>query len=312
MRHVWHVFAGVIAISAMTGSALDVLAQTAKSSARRGDESILARVDGQPITRADLERMFKSRRVDLALQPKVRGEFIDQLIDTQLMQRFLKLQKIAVSEGELDGQVAQIKALLPKSASGQLDLKEHGYTEKILREELTLPLLWRNYLIQTVSDQQIKEYFEAHRVELDGTEVRASQIFVKVADLKDPQQVEAALAKLSKIRKVITDGLDFATAATKYSEAPSGKKGGDVGFFLTEGKMPRAFTKVAFALQPGEMSEPFASPFGTHLCLVTDRHQGEKSIEDVRPQIMQAISTDLQLKKLQELRAKAKIERFDD
>ncbi len=302
----------IVSIAAATGPALAQTAkpQTAKSGVRRGGDGVVAKVDGQPITQADLERLFKSRRVEPALQAKVRAEFVDQLIDSQLMLRFLKAQKIVVSDAEIDSQVAKIKALMPASATGQLDLQEYGYTEKTLREELALPLMWRNYLIQTVKDQQIEQYFELHRTELDGTEVRASQIFVKVADLKNPKQVEEALAKLAKIRKVITDGLDFASAASKYSEAPSRDKGGDVGFFLTEGKMPKAFTKIAFSLKPGEMSEPFVSPFGAHLLMVTDRRPGENSLEDVRSQVMQAISNEAQKKKIQELRAKAKIERF--
>lgn len=311
MRHAT-VLAVFTIVATVLGIPLQVPGQTTKPGVRRTDDAVLIRVDGKPITRADLKRLFKTRRVDLELQPKVRAEFLDQLIDSQLMLRFLKSQKIVVSESELDDRVAQIKALLPQSAAGQLDLKEHGYTDKILREELALPLMWRNYLTQTVTDQQIEQYFALHRTELDGTEVRASQIFVKVADLKNPQQVEQGLAKLSKVRKVIEEGLDFATAASQYSEAPSREKGGDVGFFLTSGKMPQAFTKVAFALQPGEMSQPFASPFGVHLLLVTERRPGEHSLEDVRPQVMQGISNEMQRQKLQELRAKAKIERLGE
>ncbi len=306
-----HVIAALLVFLNIAGTAHVVRAQGTKAASRRAENAVLVRVDGQPITQADLDRMFKSRLVEPALQPKVRGEFLDQLIDSQLMLRFLKAQKIAVSESELDGQVEKIKALLPESAAGQLNLQEHGYTEKILREELALPLMWRNYVLQTVSDAEVQKYFEQHRAELDGTEIRASQIFAKVADLKDPQQVAQAKAKLEKIRKEVAGGLDFAQAAEKYSQAPSGKKGGDVGWLvLGGGKMPRACTQAAIALEPGEMTEPIVSPFGVHLLQVTDRRPGQHSLEDVRAQVMQGISSELQRKKVQELRAKAKIERL--
>jgi parvulin-like peptidyl-prolyl isomerase len=285
-------------------------AQTTKLSGRRGDDPPVARVDGQPILRSELELMFKTRRVEPALQPKVRDEFLDQLIDARLIQRFLTAQKINIDDNELNNQVAEVKALLPKSEAGKLDLQELGLTEKTLRDELALPLKWRNYVTQTVPEEAVQKYFQEHRIDLDGTEVKASQIFVKVADLKDPQQVTTALAKLSKIRQEIEAGLPFADAAKKYSQALSREKGGDVGYFLTEGKMPRAFTKIAFNLKPGQMSEPFVSPFGAHLCLVTDRKEGEASLEDVRPKVMEAISRELQAKKVKELRTKAKIERL--
>lgn len=283
------------------------LAQTAKSASRESNAPV-AKVDGQPIPRSELDRMFKSRRVGPELQSKVRDEFIDQLIDNRLMQKFLKSQKITVDENDLDNRVAQVKALLPKGTTEALDLQEVGYSDKVLREELALQLMWRNYIIKTVSEKDVQKYFDEHRVELDGTQVKASQIFAKVADLQDPQQVKAALDKLAKIRTEVEAGLPFADAAKKYSQAPSAKNGGDVGYFLTEGKMPRAFTKIAFNLKPGQMSEPFVSPFGAHLCLVTDRQPGELSLEDVRLKVMEAISNQLQTKTLKELRAKAKIE----
>lgn len=285
------------------------LAQTGKP-APRDSGSPVATVDGQAIPRSELDRMFKVRRVDPELQPKVRAEFIDQLVDNRVLQRFLKAQKITVDEGELDKQVDQVKALLPKGATGSLDLQEYGYTDKVLREELALPLIWRNYVLKTVLEKDVQKYFEDHRIDLDGTQVKASQIFAKVGNLKDPEQVKQALDKLSKIRDEIKAGLPFADAAKKYSQAPSREKGGDVGFFLTEGKMPRAFTKVAFSLKPREMSEPFVSPFGAHLCLVTDRQEGELSLEDVRVKVMEKISAELMAKKLKELRSKAKIEKF--
>lgn len=310
MRNAGKSIVGLVVSLSLFYSASIASAQTAKQGARRGGDAVVARVDGQPILNSELERLFTSRRVEPELQPKVRNEFIDQLIDSRLIAKFLKAQKITVEDNELDNHVAQIKALLPKGEAGKLDLQELGLTEKLLREELALPLLWRNYVTQTVTDETVHDYFKQHRLDLDGTEVKASQIFAKVADLKNPEQVKQALAKLSKIRDEVQTGLPFADAARKYSQAPSRDKGGDVGYFLTEGKMPRAFTKVAFSLKPGEMSEPFVSPFGTHLCLVTDRKPGEKSLEDVRPQVMEAISKDIQGKTLKELRAKAKIERL--
>lgn len=295
------IVAAIISLTCVVGL------HTALAQNSRTSDSAVARVDGQPITRRDLENLFKSRRVELDLQAKVRDEFIDQLIDSRLLQKYLKAQKITIDENELNNQVAQVKALLPKSEVGKLELQELGLTEKILRDELALPLMWRNYVTQQVTDKMVQEYFEQHRVELGGTEVKASQVFAKVADVNDPKQVSAALAKLSKIRQEIEAGLPFADAAKKYSQAPSRDKGGDVGYFLPEGKMPRAFTKIAFSLKPGELSEPFASPFGAHLCLVTDRR--DLSLEDMRVKVMEAISRDLQTQKLKELRAKAKIER---
>jgi parvulin-like peptidyl-prolyl isomerase len=82
---------------------------------------------------------------------------------------------------------------------------------------------------------------------------RASHILVK----KHSQAVEI----ISKIN----DGADFAAMAKQYSDCPSKKKGGDLGFF-GKGQMVRAFEEAAFRLSVGAMThEPVKTEFGYHI-----------------------------------------------
>jgi len=89
-------------------------------------------------------------------------------------------------------------------------------------------------------------------------EVRASHILV--------QSKEQA----NKVREEILAGKDFAEAAKEYSSCPSGKQGGDLGYF-GRGAMVPEFEKAAFELPVNQVSEPVKTQFGWHLLLVTDR-----------------------------------------
>jgi peptidyl-prolyl cis-trans isomerase C len=283
--------------------------QTAAQTSTKANRSVLAVVNGKNITQEDLDRVYLFRNVPAKLQPKVRGEFIESLIDSELMQQYLKAQKITVSPDELAQKVKQVKALLPAGISGEGDLKKSGFTEQVLREELSLPLKWRNYVLKTVTDEQIEQHFKANQIRFDGTELRASQIFLFVESMADSQQVAEGLAKLKKIRQEIVDGLPFADAAKKYSDSPTREKGGDVGYFLFEGKVSPQLAKVAFSLPKGEISQPFAGARGVHLCVVTERKDGELSLEDVRSQVIEELSKEIWTSKLKELKAKAKLEK---
>ncbi|CAN6549194.1 unnamed protein product [Malus baccata var. baccata] len=53
---------------------------------------------------------------------------------------------------------------------------------------------------------------------------------------------------------------EFAKLAAEYSECPSGKKGGDLGWF-PRGKMAGPFQDVAFATPIGATSAPFKSTY---------------------------------------------------
>ncbi|CAL9151321.1 uncharacterized protein LOC135635521 [Musa acuminata AAA Group] len=63
---------------------------------------------------------------------------------------------------------------------------------------------------------------------------------------------------------------EFAKVATEYSECPSGKKGGDLGWF-PRGKMAGPFQDVAFSTLVGATSAPFKSTHGYHIILCEGR-----------------------------------------
>ncbi|KAJ4916601.1 FKBP-like peptidyl-prolyl cis-trans isomerase family protein [Raphanus sativus] len=63
---------------------------------------------------------------------------------------------------------------------------------------------------------------------------------------------------------------EFAKIAAEYSECPSGKKGGDLGWF-PRGKMAGPFQDVAFNTPVGVTSAPFKSTHGYHIILSEGR-----------------------------------------
>lgn len=88
------------------------------------------------------------------------------------------------------------------------------------------------------------------------TEVKASHILVKTEE------------EAKKLYEEIKNGKDFAQAAMECSSCPSGRNGGDLGFF-PKGVMVKPFEDAAFSLAIGELSQPVETQFGWHLILVT-------------------------------------------
>ena len=67
----------------------------------------------------------------------------------------------------------------------------------------------------------------------------------------------------------INHGKDFAEAAKSKSLCPSGKKGGDLGWF-GRGQMVKEFEIVVFAMKLNEVSKPVKTQFGWHLIKVVE------------------------------------------
>ena len=89
-------------------------------------------------------------------------------------------------------------------------------------------------------------------------QVRASHILV--SSEREANRI------LDELRK----GKDFSGMARRYSTCPSGKGGGDLGFF-GKGQMVKEFEDAAFSLKEGELSKPVKTDFGYHIIKVTAR-----------------------------------------
>ena len=70
--------------------------------------------------------------------------------------------------------------------------------------------------------------------------------------------------EIKDIQKKILAGQAFEDLARDFSTCPSGKDGGNLGEF-GKGMMVPSFEKAAYALMPGEVSEPVRTQFGFHL-----------------------------------------------
>ena len=72
------------------------------------------------------------------------------------------------------------------------------------------------------------------------------------------------------LKTEIMGGSDFAEAANKHSNCPSGLQGGDLGEF-GPGQMVKEFDEVVFSAALNEVQGPVKTQFGYHLLEVTSR-----------------------------------------
>lgn len=91
-----------------------------------------------------------------------------------------------------------------------------------------------------------------------ANKIRASHILVKTEE--EAKQVLLILSQENK---------SFEQIAQERSLCPSGKKGGDLGYF-GRGQMVREFENAAFKLKTGQVSQPVKTQFGWHIIKVTD------------------------------------------
>jgi peptidyl-prolyl cis-trans isomerase C len=148
-------------------------------------------------------------------------------------------------------------------------------------------------------DAMKKVYDEAAKQIAGEQEVHARHILVESED--EAKAVEAELKK----------GADFAELAKTKSKDPGAADGGDLGFFTKDQMVPE-FSAVAFALEPGKISDPVKSQFGWHVIKVEEkRNRKAPDFDQVKPQIETYVTRKAQAEYVAKLREAAKVERLD-
>ena len=151
-----------------------------------------------------------------------------------------------------------------------------------------------------VTDEAMKKVYEDASKQISGEqEVHARHILVETE------------AEAKAIEEELKKGADFAELAKKKSKDPGASDGGDLGFFTKDQMVPE-FSTVAFALEPGKISDPVKSQFGWHIIKVEEkRNRKAPDFEQVKAQIETYVTRKAQADFVAKLRETAKVERLD-
>ncbi len=113
---------------------------------------------------------------------------------------------------------------------------------------------------ELVTDKELKAAYD-ERTKSPEEEIHARHILVKTEE------------EAKDIAKKLKNGGDFEKIAKEKSEdKASGANGGDLGWFTAD-KMVPEFSRVAFSLKKGEISQPVKTDFGWHVIQVEDRRK---------------------------------------
>jgi peptidyl-prolyl cis-trans isomerase SurA len=300
---------------------------------KTGGADVMASVDGRKILRADVDKYYQNQtagqeqQISAEQSTSLRLSILRELIDDEiLMRRAEKLGLLATDE-EVDRKLNEIKSPYTQEQFDQKlkekkislddfkrDLRRSLTVEKVLNKEVTSKI--------SVTDQDISDYYNAHKAEFNliESQYHLAQIFVtpipnpQVHNLKnDKAQNEAdAHKKIQMLVNRLDSGDDFATLAMSFSEDPeTSGNGGDLGF-TPESALQRTdpVTRDAvLKLKPGQYSPVITvvDPNSKRLVgfrivkLVAKEPAGQREYKN--PQVQEAIRSQLRDRREQLLKA---------
>ena len=231
-------------------------------------DPILARIGGRYVHLSEIEASARAEgflRPDETLTPE--AAFRRELVEAYVEQRLLA--NAALDEGFQ---------------------RDPGVSRKVnaARDRVLASAFMNARLDEAVTDDAVRRFYDSQAgVTALGDEVRARHIVV--ASEEEAQEIVALLE----------GGADFGGLARERSiDRATAPLRGEIGWF-TRAMMTPAFSRAAFAAEPGSLAPPFETEFGWHILEVTDRRSTSSvPFADVRDKVetfirMRTIETTL-------------------
>jgi len=241
-------------------------------------------VDDQVILLSEVQdraRILRTRSPD-APRLDLEREALEALVAEKLLEKQLQALGIEIRPSELKMAIEDVVRQngLPSEEALKKALERQGltweeYTETLRKQLAQMKLINLRVRSQVKIDEEEvrRRYAEIVAAERGEEEIRASHLLVHAPADASPKELErarqVALSLLARARA--GEPLEELARAPLGADAPP-RTAGDLGWFR-RGEMLRELEEAAFALSPGQLSEPVRTRFGYHLVLVQERRE---------------------------------------
>ncbi|HEX8129669.1 MAG TPA: peptidylprolyl isomerase [Pyrinomonadaceae bacterium] len=324
---------------------------TATATADATDEAI-ATVNDRPVSRKLYEMFLRNGREALGINPdteegrlklyELREGIVSELIDRTLIAQEAERRGFQVMLERLNETEQREIAKL----GGEQQFAEYLRTHNLTRDEYRAQIrdmVYGELLTEeaarqaSVSDEEIKTYYEAHRRSGDPSlqlpeRITAAHILINARPQTISQELQreqrltgdmlaVAVRRELQRRRALAEEVrynavgrhaSFANLAREYSDdAATRERGGDLGTFA-RGAHTRAFDDAAFKLKPGEVSEVVETEYGYHIIKLAGRDDARavtlrEATPDIRTRLLAEKQARLLAAWLKEARGKAKV-----
>lgn len=216
-------------------------------SASAQQDPVVMTVNGVDVPRSEFEYSFNKNNSDGVIDKKSVDEYVDLFVN-------YKLKVAAAMDEKLD------------------TLSSFKQEFAMYRDQQVRPTL--------VTDAEVlaearKAYDRTKEAIGPRGLILPAHIFLRLSTKATAQEQEKVRQRADSVWRALKAGADFAELAGKVSQmSRTASRGGTIGWMQPNQTYPE-FEDAAYALQPGEFSQPVLTPDGYHIILMKERKQLE-------------------------------------
>jgi peptidyl-prolyl cis-trans isomerase SurA len=268
-------------------------AAQATAAERRGGDFIVAVVNQELVTNAEvqlrLERLLRDAARRAQPREDLQRQLLDQLIDERAQLSFARETGMRIEEPELDRAVANIAVqnqITPEQLRERLKAEGMDYTRfrSNLKDQLLLERV-REREVQSrlrVSDTEIENWLTTEREKAgQATEYNIAQILISLPESASATEAADKRALAVRLLQRLRAGEDFAALVKEASQGVR-ERGGELGL-KPAARLPDVFVEAVRPLKPGEVApQVLRTGAGFHLLKLVERKDANLAITQHR------------------------------
>lgn len=292
-------------------------------------EEIIAKINGDIITRSELARTRKQMEIELQARG-VKGDALTKTIQERekdtlrdRIDQLLLVQKANLLSVNVDSELSkymadiQLQNKITDSEKFQQWIREQtGMTYEDFRLETKNGMLTQRVIRQEVGGKisvpkpELQKYYQDHKKEFE----REEQVFLREIFLstegKDEKAAAAADKKSKDLVARLRKGEKFPELARDNSDSQSAQQGGDIGGWK-RGSLDKKIEEIVFNQQRNYISDPIRTPNGFLILKIEERHKaGLPAFEEIENEITEKLYMPLFQPRVREYLTKLREEAF--
>jgi parvulin-like peptidyl-prolyl isomerase len=250
-------------------------------------DRVVAVVNQEIITWSEVEKWINPLKEKIVAEDRLEKqeqmqalcrEVLEKLIEEKLVDQEVKKSGVKISSKEIEAAVEEVKR---RNHITQQDLEKalaaEGLTMEAYKKQLEKSMQRQRLIHRSVKveakaeEKQLREFYQKNMNRYRTNETyRPGQILFVIPKEATPEQIREIRKKCQGVLERIKKGEDFGEMALLYSEDPSRKDHGDLGYFR-KGELLPVFEREALRLKVGEVSGIIRTEFGFHIIKLLDR-----------------------------------------
>lgn len=273
-----------------TGAVQAIDQQSDNTEATQAIDHIVAVVNGECITRQELDEVLKVSINQLqkqGIQPPANDVLESQLLEREILTR-VQLQLageigMTISDTELEravNRIADRNKMTKEEFSSVLERDGISYDKfrGEIRKEMLLVRLKDREVIKKIkiSEGEVDNFLHTQENSSGSAdEYHLSHIMVRIPDQASVAKIESRHQRAETALAKLKNGDDFAQVAAEFSDAADALQGGRLGWRPAT-QLPAKFNEILKSMKPGELTPIIQSPSGLHILKLLERRGGKE------------------------------------